>query len=295
MRRIVAIGVFALAFVLLVAPAGPVLGEDLPPGPVQRLRATYEVIDPPAQFDLVQLVLDFAPGAFTPQHVHGGPGFVTVLEGEITLRAVGGMEHKVTTGEGWAETGEVHAGGNRGQSKARVMASFLIPPGAPVTTPVQTGEAGTLPPGPSVVAQYRTPLASPPPMPYDVVHLLLDFPVGAFTPTHVHGGPGIVTVVDGQVGSRAVGIEYTYQAGESWLESGHFHAAGNRRSFKASVAAGFLLPKGASLTSLEPRARDGQGLSTQSTAVQGMFVGAWGDHAAMRWVEEHEAALARAG
>lgn len=51
---------------------------------------------------------------------------------------------------------------------------------------------------------------------------------------------------------------------------------------------------GQSLTHLipEPQARDGLGLSTESRAIRAMFLAVWGERAAERWVEEHNAALA---
>jgi uncharacterized cupredoxin-like copper-binding protein len=42
-------------------------------------------------------------------------------------------------------------------------------------------------------------------------------------------------------------------------------------------------------------ARDGQSLSGQPAATQAMFKVAWGDGAAQRWVQEHEAELTRLG
>ena len=43
------------------------------------------------------------------------------------------------------------------------------------------------------------------------------------------------------------------------------------------------------------RARDGQCLASQSTAIQSAFVAVFGDGAGARWVQEHEAALTRSG
>jgi hypothetical protein len=50
-----------------------------------------------------------------------------------------------------------------------------------------------------------------------------------------------------------------------------------------------------STTSAAPRARDGQTLATQSAATQAAFTAVWGDRAAARWVEEHDAALSQGG
>ena len=52
-------------------------------------------------------------------------------------------------------------------------------------------------------------------------------------------------------------------------------------------------PNIAAIVAAAPRARDGQCLATQTPATQALFVAVWGDRAATRWVEEHEAELAR--
>ncbi len=68
-----------VAVLTLVFPAAVALGQA-PPGPTQVYRTSMEVTGAPATFDLINLVLDFAPGAQTPVHSHGGQGIVTVLE-----------------------------------------------------------------------------------------------------------------------------------------------------------------------------------------------------------------------
>ena len=51
----------------------------------------------------------------------------------------------------------------------------------------------------------------------------------------------------------------------------------------------------AMMADMSMRARDGQCLASQSAEVQARAQGAWGDHAGARWVEAHEAELARSG
>ena len=48
-------------------------------------------------YSLVQQVLDFAPGSQTVKHRHGGPGVITVLQGQVTLNATG--QRRSTTWE----------------------------------------------------------------------------------------------------------------------------------------------------------------------------------------------------
>ncbi len=110
---------------------------------------------------------------------------------------------------------------------------------------------GQVPPGPTTRAQFRAP-GVPIQGPYEVVHLVLDFAPGAWTPLHTHGGQGIVTVLEGTMTRRAEGSEQDYRPGESWIEPGVVHQAGNAATAPASVMVTFLLPQGAPLTTVAP-------------------------------------------
>jgi quercetin dioxygenase-like cupin family protein len=95
------------------------------------------VTDARAQADLVQLVVDFEPSAWTSLHTHGGQAINLVLEGEITLRH-NGKDHPYKAGQSWTDRkGQVHAAGNVGQGKTRLLTNLLIPKGAPQITVVQ--------------------------------------------------------------------------------------------------------------------------------------------------------------
>jgi steroid delta-isomerase-like uncharacterized protein len=109
--------------------------SDLPPGPTSISRSVLEAQTLTGQFDLVQIVLEFAPGAWTPLHTHGGEGIVTVLEGEITVRMEDGTENTYTAGEFWVEhSGEYAEVGNAGDEVTRAVAVFILPEGAELTT-----------------------------------------------------------------------------------------------------------------------------------------------------------------
>ncbi len=77
--------------------------------------------------------------------------------------------------------------------------------------PVAVG--GQAPPGATTRHQFRAP-GMPINGPYELVHLVLDFAPGAWTPLHTHGGQGIVTVLAGTMTRRAEGAETVYRAGE---------------------------------------------------------------------------------
>src|SRR5205823_10872319 len=77
------------------------------------------------------------PGAWTSWHTHGGQAVNLVLEGEITLRHAG-MEQPYRAGQAWTDSSsQVHAAGNSGAGKARLLTNFLLPQGAPETIAVQ--------------------------------------------------------------------------------------------------------------------------------------------------------------
>jgi quercetin dioxygenase-like cupin family protein len=205
---------------------------------------TYEVADPPqGPADVVQLVLDFAPGSFSPPHTHPGPTFVTVLEGVVTRR-VEGTEETFQAGEGWVEPGRVHAAGNTSDAPAQVLVTAVVPAGAPFTTVAATGATAQVTPGPRTVAMSRRPLERPLDAPYDLHHYVLDFAPATLSPAHTHDGPTYVTVLSGLMQRWADGIEETFSPGETWEEPGAPHAAGNRAQSPASVGVAYRVPRG---------------------------------------------------
>ena len=71
-------------------------------------ESRFVVTNARAQTDLVQLVVDFEPSAWTSVHTHGGQAINLVLEGEITLRH-GGMDRPYRAGQSWTDSaGQVH-------------------------------------------------------------------------------------------------------------------------------------------------------------------------------------------
>src|SRR2546428_5517257 len=145
---------------LLASPFTAVLGQsDLGGGGQRRIVAEsrFAVTNAPLQAEVVQLVVDFPPGAWTSWHTHGGQAINLVLEGEITLRHAG-MEHPHRAGQAWSDSsGEVHAAGNTGRGKARLLTNFLLPPGCAQTTAVQES-----PFEPTIAYEVRVPLPALP-------------------------------------------------------------------------------------------------------------------------------------
>ena len=105
-----------------------------PLGPTIVDRSSISVDRPSRTLELVQWLVQFDPGVWTPRHVHGGQELALVASGELTLERRGEAE-VFKAGAAWVnQPGVIHAEGNAGQVIAQVVATFLLPEGAPLTT-----------------------------------------------------------------------------------------------------------------------------------------------------------------
>ena len=243
----------ATAFVLAAACGGQsgqpaTTTAQKPPGPKVEYQARWDKLTPSGAFDEVEVIVDFAPGAWTPVHFHGGPGFVMVVTGEITKRA-NGTETVYKTGQTWhEEAGEVHQAGNATSSPARAVAVALLPKGAVITTNVADAPKPAIPATFTKAATLNDPGVA---NPLDQIRMVFDFAPGAWTPLHRHSGPALITVLEGEMTLRQDGVDKVFKAGESWTEAaGQVHQAGNLSGAHARVVSNYLVPSGAQVTTV---------------------------------------------
>ncbi len=232
-----------VAALALVLPAPVALGQQA--SAITMIERRFQAADPPAQAEVLQVILDFAPGAWTPVHVHGGPAYVTVLEGEMTLR-MAGMDQTFAAGEGWIDNpDEPHAAGNEGAAPARLVVTFVLPKGATPTTVVETGTQAVVPPGPTTFAQFRTD-APGLPTPMDLVHRFIELAPGATAAAHSHPGPNHVTVLEGELTMREGTVERKVGALQSFVEpTGQVHSGHNLGTVPTRAASAVLVARGA--------------------------------------------------
>lgn len=117
------------------------IGTPLPPGPAVVYEATYANVTMAGPFNVVHKVTDFAPGAFQPVHHHGGPVLVIVLTGTLTLRQNDAIQTYQAGQHFVEETTFIHDAGNLTDAPVRIMATTLLPQGAPQTTFVEQSPA----------------------------------------------------------------------------------------------------------------------------------------------------------
>ena len=121
-------------WISVAAAADEKSGQAATPGPTVVSQAKYPLTVGSGEYDLITRILEFPAGAGNPNHSHGGNVLVTVLSGEMTLREKG-TERIVKAGGSWTESpGNVHSIVNAGTTTARVVAVFLLPKGAEITT-----------------------------------------------------------------------------------------------------------------------------------------------------------------
>ncbi len=135
-RLLVTLFVFAVVGLMINTAASKAAPQAMA-GPTTVSQAAFPLTVKAGAYSLLNVVLDFAPGAGVPKHKHGGPVQVTVLEGEITLQQ-GGTEKTVKAGQSWTEQpGQVHAVVNKSSMTTRVLVNILLPKGAAATTLVK--------------------------------------------------------------------------------------------------------------------------------------------------------------
>jgi quercetin dioxygenase-like cupin family protein len=242
-----------LVLALLALPSGLAFGQPPAPGPTVVWQFRTPGAPQAERFNLVQGRLHFEPGAATPVHTHPGQVVVTMLEGENTF-TMNGMVHLYRAGESFVELpGETMQARNAGTTRMSVMATYLLPWGAPLSQPV-AGDTTPLP-RPTTSYQFKTDVAAMP-EPFDVVQQELEFAPGAMTPRHTHPGIVMVTVLAGELTFNLNGVDTVYREGESFVEiPTQVVQARNVSGAPTRVMVSYLLPAGAPLS--EPQAAPG--------------------------------------
>jgi quercetin dioxygenase-like cupin family protein len=261
------IPIIFVSLVVGLLPVGGVLAQPAttpvplvaPPGPVSHFATRFDVVDPPEQFDQVLLIIDFPSGAWTPVHTPGGYLYTTVVGGEVSTRTLGttGSVDTYQAGDTFIETpGEYLAVGNASTGSARVISTAMLPKDAPLTVdqagvtidayPALSDGAGP------VTVDHASIAVDRPAGAFELVHLVLDFDPGIWTPRHLHGGQELVVMTAGALTLQRRGGAEVFTAGDSWVNTtGLVHAAGNDGPDFAQAVATFLLPAGRPLTTVQ--------------------------------------------
>jgi quercetin dioxygenase-like cupin family protein len=88
--------------------------------------------------EVVQAVAEIQPGGQSGRHTHPGEEVAYILEGTVVIEMDGKPAVSKTAGEGiLIPAGTVHNAKNTGKTVAKVLATYVVEKGKPVTTPVK--------------------------------------------------------------------------------------------------------------------------------------------------------------
>jgi quercetin dioxygenase-like cupin family protein len=167
---------------------------------VFRHRAVFHVPDPPdAPYHAHQSILVFAPGAEAPLRYHGGPGYITILEGELTLYE-DEVENVYRAGDSVVETmDKLYKGGNYTDADTVLMVTYLVPHGEEITSVVDDPEAPEPPMfGPESLAETMYEFTDPPAS-FDLVHSTMVYEPRVPTEPIIAQGDTLLTIVGGEL------------------------------------------------------------------------------------------------
>lgn len=91
-----------------------------------------------AGHELIQVRVDFAPGAYAPGHTHPGEEVAYVLEGVLEYRLEGRPPVTLRAGETlFIPAGAVHSARNVGEGEASELATYIVMKNEPLLTPAE--------------------------------------------------------------------------------------------------------------------------------------------------------------
>lgn len=86
--------------------------------------------------EVVQAIAEFSPGGTTGRHTHPGEEVSYVLEGTVRLDVEGKPPVTLKAGDTFfVDAGRVHVASSGGATLARVLATYVVEKGKPLSTP----------------------------------------------------------------------------------------------------------------------------------------------------------------
>ena len=88
--------------------------------------------------EVVQVRIDFAPGAVAPRHSHPGEEIIYVIEGSLQYEVEGKQPVTLHAGEVlFVPAGTIHAAKNVGGGNGAELATYVVEKGKPLVVPAE--------------------------------------------------------------------------------------------------------------------------------------------------------------
>ena len=123
----------ALLSIAVIAVGASALGAQpaRPPGTARTDLQRHDLSIPGRE--VVQLRVDFAPGASFPSHTHPGEEIIYVIEGSLEYEVAGKPVMVNAGGVLFVPAGTVHAARNIGGVPAAELGTYIVEKGKPLT------------------------------------------------------------------------------------------------------------------------------------------------------------------
>ena len=123
----------ALLMIAVIAVGASPLGAQpaRPPGTARTDLQRHDLSIPGRE--VVQLRVDFAPGASFPGHTHPGEEIIYVIEGSLEYEVAGKTVTVNAGGVLFVPAGTIHAARNVGSVPAAELGTYIVEKGKPLT------------------------------------------------------------------------------------------------------------------------------------------------------------------
>lgn len=123
------------AFLAALLTGATVMSGHAEASDIKRHEALRHDLDTPGR-EVVQVRVDFAPGASFGMHTHPGIEVAYVLEGTLQYSFEGKPPVTLTAGQSlYIPAGQAHAAHNVGKDNAAELATYLVEKGKPIVVP----------------------------------------------------------------------------------------------------------------------------------------------------------------
>ena len=123
----------ALLMIALLAVGASALGaQPARPAGTARTDLQRHDLSIPGR-EVVQLRVDFAPGASFPRHTHPGEEIIYVIEGSLEYEVAGKPVTVNAGGVLFVPAGTIHAARNVGSVPAAELGTYIVEKGKPLT------------------------------------------------------------------------------------------------------------------------------------------------------------------
>ena len=121
----------ALIAAVLIGGAAQAASPARPAGTTRTDLQRHDLSIPGRE--VVQLRVDFAPGASFPRHTHPGEEIIYVIEGSLEYEVAGNVVTVNAGGVLFVPAGIIHAARNVGGVPAAELGTYLVEKGKPLT------------------------------------------------------------------------------------------------------------------------------------------------------------------